>query len=89
MLLKILVNTVVIGNYTVTPMNMVVPGILANATVNGQEVSLLHYFDGSSNTSNVGEMPMAVNYLDAGGAAPLMKNMVNGALCTIFLPESG
>ena len=85
MLLKVLVNTLVIGNYTATPANMVVPGILANATVNGQQVSLLKYFDGSSNTSNIGEVPTAVNYLDAGGAAPLTKNVVNVAPCSTYV----
>ena len=85
LLLKILVNTVVIGNYTATPTNQIVPGILANATVNGQAVSLLGYFDGSMNTSNVGGAPAAVNYLDAGGAAPLTMNLVK---CYMIIPCS-
>lgn len=80
LLMKILVNTIVIGNYTATPTDIVVPGILANATVHGKAVSLLEYFDGSVNTTNVGDFPTAMNFLDAGGAAPMTKNMVNTTL---------
>jgi hypothetical protein len=63
------------GNYTM-PNKNAVPGILANGTFNGEEVNLLPYFDGSLNSSNRGgDAGVAVNFLDGGGAAPLMENM--------------
>ena len=53
-----------------------VPGILAKGTVNGTEVNLLPYFDGGLASSNRGgSSGVAVNFLDDGGAAPLMMNM--------------
>jgi hypothetical protein len=73
-LLTLLVNTVVIGNYTQPNMNAV-PGILAKGTYEGEEVNLLPYFDGSLKSSNRGgSSGVAVNFLDDGGAAPLMMN---------------
>ena len=75
-------NTVVIGNYTkpkipgVTFPDIMVPGILANGTVNGTDVNLLPYFDGGLASSNRGgSAGVAVNFLDDGGAVPLMMNM--------------
>lgn len=74
-LLTLLVNTVVIGNYT-QPNKNAVPGILAPGEVNGTKVNLLPYFDGSLKSSNRGgSAGVSVNFLDDGGAAPLMKNM--------------
>lgn len=73
-LLTLLVNTAVIGNYT-TPNHNAVPGILSpNATINGTKVNLAQYFDGSLESTNVKGTPEAVNFLDGGGAAPLMMN---------------
>ena len=76
-----------------------VPGILAPATMNGEMVNLLPYFNGCKpfcrfmilfdsqsmrvpmltltlglKSSNRGGMPAYVNFLDDGGAAPLMMN---------------
>lgn len=74
-LLTLLVNTVVIGNYTMPNMNAV-PGILAKGTYMGKDVNLLPYFDGTLKSSNRGgSSGVSVNFLDGGGAAPLMKNM--------------
>lgn len=80
--LTLLVNTVVIGNYTkpnipgITFPDVAVPGILAPGTVNGTKVNLLSFFDGSLASSNRGgSSGVAVNFLDDGGAAPLMKNL--------------
>ncbi len=54
---------------------MVVPGILAKGTFNGTEVNLLPFFDGTSNTTNRGgSAGVSVNFLDGGGATPLMQN---------------
>jgi len=74
-LLTLLVNTVVIGNYTKPNMNAV-PGILAKGIYMGQNVNLLPYFDGSLKSSNRGgSSGVSINFLDDGGAATLMKNM--------------
>ncbi|KAF2117460.1 hypothetical protein BDV96DRAFT_611805 [Lophiotrema nucula] len=73
-LLTLLVNTVVIGNYT-QPNKNAVPGILAKGSYMNEEVNLLPYFDGSLKSSNRGgSNGVAVNFLDDGGAAPLMVN---------------
>ncbi|KAF5484551.1 hypothetical protein CGCS363_v014975 [Colletotrichum siamense] len=75
-LLTLLVNTVVIGNYTMPNVGVKVPGILAAGTYNGAEVNLLPYFNGDLASSNRGgSSGVSVNFLDGGGAAPLMKNM--------------
>lgn len=75
-LLTLVVNTAVIGNYTTPNVGISVPGILAKGTYNGTEVNLLPYFDGMLASSNRGgSSGVAVNFLDAGGAAPLMMNM--------------
>jgi hypothetical protein len=73
-LLTLLVNTVVIGNYTKPNMNAV-PGILAKGMYEGEEVNLLPYFDGTLKSSNRGgSSGVSINFLDGGGAAPLMEN---------------
>ncbi|KAI0478463.1 hypothetical protein GGR56DRAFT_323139 [Xylariaceae sp. FL0804] len=75
-LLTLVVNTVVIGNYTMPNVGVTVPGILAKGQYNGTDVNLLPYFDGSLASSNRGgDKGVAVNFLDDGGAEPLMKNM--------------
>lgn len=74
-LLTVLVNTVVIGNYSACAVGGPVPGILAPATFNGKKVNLLPYFNGCLLSTNVNNRPASVNFLDGGGAAPLMKNM--------------
>jgi hypothetical protein len=75
-LVSLVVNTAVIGNYTMPNVGIAVPGILANGTFNGTEVHLLKYFDGSLASSNRGGMSgVSVNFLDDGGAAPLMMGM--------------
>ena len=72
-LLTLLVNTVVIGNYTKPNVGIAVPGILAKGTFNGTAVNLLPYFDGGLASSNRGHA-VAENFLDDGGAVPLMMN---------------
>lgn len=69
--LTLLVNTVVIGNFSALGVKNAVPGILAPGVVNGKNVSLLKYFDGSLLSSNRGGKPTSVNFLDDGGATPL------------------
>lgn len=73
-LLTLLVNTVVIGNYT-QPNKNAVPGILAKGSYMGTEVNLLPYFDGTLlSTNRGGTSGVSVNFLDDGGAQPLQKN---------------
>lgn len=73
-LLTLLVNTVVIGNYT-EPNKNAVPGILAKGQYDGQEVNLLPYFTGGIASSNRGgSSGVSINFLDDGGAAPLTMN---------------
>lgn len=74
-LLTLLVNTVVIGNYTMPNVGVAVPGILAPAYYMGEKVNLLPYFNGCLKSTNRKNMPTYVNFLDGGGAAPLMQNM--------------
>ncbi|KAL1643767.1 hypothetical protein SLS58_004783 [Diplodia intermedia] len=79
--MTLLVNTVVIGNYTkptisdITWPDVTVPGILANGTIDGKNVSLLPFFNGErASTNRGGTAGMKVNFLDDGGAAPLLLN---------------
>ena len=51
------------------------PGILAPAVYGGEQVNLLPYFNGCLESTNVNNMPASVNFLDGGGAAPLMMNL--------------
>jgi hypothetical protein len=72
--LTLVVNTALIGNYTMPNVGVSVNGILNKGTYNGTEVNLLPYFDGTLKSTNRGSAS-AVSFLDDGGAAPLMKNM--------------
>jgi len=72
--LTLLVNTVVIGNYSPLGVMNAVPGILTPGMAGGKNVSLLQYFDGSLLSSNRGGKAVSVNFLDDGGAVPLMAN---------------
>lgn len=75
-LLTLLVNTAVIGNYTQPNVGVSVPGILnPKGSYKGVPVNLVPYFDGGLYSTNENGKPSAVNFLDGGGAAPLMKNM--------------
>jgi len=86
-LLTVLVNTVVIGNYSAAGKSgYYVPGILAAGDYQGTPVSLVSYFDGSMNSTNVGvpgayhvagnnSQPGQVNFLDGGGPTPLLNSM--------------
>lgn len=74
-LLTLVVNTAVIGNYTMPNVGISVPGILAPGTGDFSGVNLIQYFDGELASTNNNGMPVAVNFLDGGAAAPLMMNM--------------
>jgi len=81
-LLTLLVNTVGLGNFTgpgttnpKLPGSIVsVPGILAPGVYNGEAVNLLPYFDGSLKSTNRNGTAVALNFLDGGGAAPIIAN---------------
>ena len=74
-LLTLVVNTAVIGNYTQPNVGISVDGILKPGNVNGTNVNLLPYFDGGLESSNRGgKSGVAIDFLDDGGAAPLMDN---------------
>ncbi|KDE04403.1 hypothetical protein MVLG_05193 [Microbotryum lychnidis-dioicae p1A1 Lamole] len=76
MLLTLLVNTAVIGNYSSINVGVAVPGILnPNGTYNGTAVNLVPYFSGAlASTNRGGNSGVSVNFLDGGGAVPLMNN---------------
>jgi len=42
---------------------------------NGVPVNLVPYFNGGLASTNVNEMPGVMNFLDGGGAAPLMMDL--------------
>ncbi|KXS22409.1 hypothetical protein M427DRAFT_40295 [Gonapodya prolifera JEL478] len=68
-LLTLLVNTVVIGNYSPAANQSVhVPGILSSSG------GLAKYFTGADKTTNRNGIATAVNFLDGGGAPPLINN---------------
>ncbi|KAI0965212.1 hypothetical protein F4678DRAFT_453356 [Xylaria arbuscula] len=74
-LLTLVVNTVVIGNYTQPNVGVAVAGILAPGQYNGTDVNLLPYFTGEFASSNRGDdHGVSVNFLDDGGAEPLKNN---------------
>ncbi|TGO07641.1 hypothetical protein BTUL_0257g00020 [Botrytis tulipae] len=71
-LLVYVVNKALIGNVgdrTASTVNF--PGILTNGTYNGIKVSLLPYFNGGLVSTNGGNKPLSVNFLDGGGADSL------------------
>jgi len=74
-LLTLVVNTVAIGNYTQPNVGIAVPGILAPGTGDYAGVNLAPYFTGALNSTNRGgSQGVSLNFLDGGGAAPLLKN---------------
>lgn len=74
--LTLVVNTAVIGNYTQPNVGIAVPGILAEGTYMNQTVNLAPYFTGElASTNRNGTSGVSVNFLDGGGAAPLLQNM--------------
>lgn len=73
-LLTLVVNTVVIGNYTEPNVGIKVPGILAEGEVDGEKVNLLPYFNGDLKSTNRDDKAVSVNFLDGGGAEPLKDN---------------
>jgi hypothetical protein len=57
------------------PNKNAVPGILAAGEYKGTKVNLAGYFNGGFASTNTGkDAGESVNFLDGGGAAPLMNN---------------
>ncbi len=75
LVLTLVVNTAVIGNYSSINVGVKVPGLLTPTVYNGEDVNLLPYFDGGlASTNNGGKCGVSMNFLDGGGAAALMQN---------------
>ncbi|KAL4899299.1 hypothetical protein BDW74DRAFT_183832 [Aspergillus multicolor] len=76
LLMTLLVNTFVIGNYTTPNTGVTVAGIAAPAVYNGTNVELLPYFTGALNSTNLGgDHGASKLFLDNGAAEPLAANM--------------
>lgn len=76
LLLTLLSNTFVIGNYTKPNTGVAVAGFAAPAVYNGTDVALLPYFTGALNSTNEGgDVGASKLFLDDGGPVPLQKNM--------------
>ncbi|KAK6510588.1 hypothetical protein TWF506_009691 [Arthrobotrys conoides] len=68
-----LINTAFIGNYS-GPSSVKIAGILSPGTFNGEDVSLLPYFNGGLASANRGYRPgnrTVINFLDDGGVFAL------------------
>jgi len=70
-LVSAVVNRAGLGNQTTTP---AVDGIITPGMYNGVAVSLGQYFTGALNSTNRGgDSGVSVNFLDGGGAAPILE----------------
>jgi len=68
MLLTLVVNTALIGNYTTPNVGIAVNGVLNPGTYNGTSINLLPYFDGSLASTNAGgSSGTPKSFLDDGG----------------------
>jgi len=54
LLITLLINSIVLGNYTTPNTGVSVHGIASPIVYNGEYVNLLSYFDGSLNSTNTG-----------------------------------
>jgi hypothetical protein len=76
LLQTLLINTVVLGNYTTPNVGVAVPGIASPAVYNGTDINLLPFFTGAYNSTNEGgDHGTSKLFLDDKGAVPLAKNM--------------
>ncbi|KAH7348553.1 hypothetical protein BKA65DRAFT_536556 [Rhexocercosporidium sp. MPI-PUGE-AT-0058] len=78
LLLTILINTVVVGNYTTPNVGVSVHGIATPGVQDGKDINLLPYFTGallSTTPPGDGDVGVSKLFLDDGGAAALQMNM--------------
>jgi hypothetical protein len=76
LLLTLIVNTFVIGNYTTPNTGITVPGFASPAIYNGTQITLIEYFDASLNSTNQGgDTGTTKLFLDDGGPVPVAGNM--------------
>lgn len=76
-LMQLITHTFILGNYTTPNVGIKVAGIAAPANFSGHEVNILNYFTGayySSNGYDGGDVGIAKNFLDDGGAEALLAN---------------
>jgi len=76
LLITLLVNTFVIGNYTTPNTGVLVPGFASPVVYNGTDLMLINYFTGALNSTNLGgDSGVSKLFLDDGGPGPVAKNM--------------
>jgi len=85
LLMTLLINTVVLGNYTTPNTGIPVHGFATPAIYNGTKVALLPYFTPElESTNDGGSAGVSKAFLDDGGAVPLQKNMSsNGNMTSV------
>ncbi|KAH7412881.1 hypothetical protein BKA64DRAFT_731128 [Cadophora sp. MPI-SDFR-AT-0126] len=76
LLMTLIINTVVLGNYTTPNVGIPVHGIASPGVQDGQDVNLLPYFTGALlSTNGGGDVGVSKLFLDDGGAGALSMNM--------------
>ncbi|PVH82401.1 hypothetical protein DL98DRAFT_653154 [Cadophora sp. DSE1049] len=76
LLMTLIINTVVLGNYTIPNVGIPVHGIASPGVQDGQDVNLLPYFTGALlSTNGGGDVGVSKLFLDDGGAGALSMNM--------------
>lgn len=76
-LMQLITHTFILGNYTTPNVGIKVAGVAAPGNFEGHEVNILNYFTGayySSNGYDGGDVGIAKNFLDDGGAEALLAN---------------
>jgi len=78
LLLTLIINTVVLGNYTTPNVGIPVHGFASPGVQDGVAVNLLPFFTGAMLTTNPGgdgNVGVSKLFLDDGGPTPLQMNM--------------
>lgn len=85
LLLTLLINTVVLGNYTTPNTGVAVHGFASPGVQDGVAVNLLPFFTGAKLTTNGGgdgNVGISKVFLDDGGPVPLQHNMTSNGTGT-------
>jgi len=79
LLMTYILNTAILGNYTQPNVGIAVTGVAGISVFNGTTVDVITYFDAALYSTNDGTTPhgVAKNFLDDGGATPLMNSMAS------------